>query len=146
MASQNFSELTRFGTVTVLGLVVDLSVAWALAVIFLVSLPMAAAVGFGCGAFLNYLLHGVWTFRSGHGVFSPRRMTLYVIVLAAVLMVRVAGVAILTWIIGDPKGYELPILVAATAASFVVNYVLSKYVVFRASVKAADVPNSTRVK
>ena len=146
MAFQGFSELTRFGTVTVLGLVVDLAVAWALAVMFFVSLPMAAAVGFGCGALLNYLLHGMWTFRSGQGVFSPRRMTLYVIVLTAVLTMRILGVAILTWIIGDPKGYELPILVAATAASFLVNYFLSKYVVFRAAAKAVHVPISRRVK
>lgn len=146
MDFQRFSELARFGTVTVLGLVVDLAVAWVLAVMFFVALPMAAAVGFGCGAFLNYLLHSTWTFRSDSGVFSPRRMTLYVIVLMAVLTVRIASVAILTWIVGDPKGYELPILVAATAASFTVNYFLSKYVVFRGPDEAVHMTISTRIK
>jgi putative flippase GtrA len=124
-------EFARFGTVTVLGLIVDLVVAGTLAVVFLAPLPTAAAVGFGCGALLNYLLHGVWTFRAGPGAFAPRRVALYVIVLTLVLTGRIAGVAVLAWLIGDPKGYELAILSAATAVSFVVNYLLSKYVVFR---------------
>ena len=139
-------ELARFGTVTVLGLILDLAVAWTLAVVFSVPLPLAAAVGFGCGAILNYLLHRVWTFRAGSGAFVPRRVALYVVVLTLVLAVRIAGVAILAWLIGDPKGYELLILVAATAASFGVNYVLSKYIVFRAADKANHVPRSMHVK
>jgi putative flippase GtrA len=126
-------ELTRFGTVTVLGLIVDLAVAWTLAVIFLAPLPLAAAVGFGCGALLNYLLHGMWTFRAGPGASAPRRVVLYVIVTTLVLAVRILGVAILVSVTADPKGYELPILAAATVASFSVNYFLSKYVVFRAT-------------
>ena len=73
-------------------------------------------------------------------------MALYVIVLTLVLTVRIAGVAILVWLIGDPKGYELPILVAATAVSFVVNYVLSKYVVFRAANETEHLPRSMDVK
>ena len=139
-------ELARFGTVTILGLILDLAVAWTLSVVFSVPLPLAAAVGFGCGAILNYLLHRAWTFRAGPGAFVPRRVALYVIVLTSVLTVRIAGVTILAWLIGDPKGYELPILVAATAASFVVNYLLSKYVVFRAADKANHVSRSMHVK
>ncbi len=146
MPFQKCLELARFGTVTVLGLIVDLAVAWVLAVVFSVSLPAAAAVGFGCGALVNYLLHGMWTFRTGQGVFSLRRMTLYVIVLAAVLTVRISGVVMLTWIIGGPEGYELPVLMAATAASFVANYFLSKCVVFRATGNSAYVPTSNGVK
>jgi putative flippase GtrA len=72
-------------------------------------------------------------FGIGPGAFSPRRLALYVIVLTLVLTGRIAGVAVLAWLIGDPKGYELAILSAATAVSFVVNYLLSKYVVFRES-------------
>ena len=124
-------ELVRFGMVTVLGLIVDLSIAWTLAVVFHVPLPAAAAVGFGCGALLNYLLHGMWTFGVAQGTFSARRVASYVIVLAVILTVRIASVAVLTWIIEDPKGYELAVLVGATGVSFVVNYLLSKYVVFR---------------
>ena len=139
-------ELTRFGMVTVLGLVVDLVVAWTFAVVFFVSLPMAAAVGFGCGALLNYLLHRIWTFRGGQEASSHRQLTLYMIVLMVVLTVRIIGVAVLTLIIGDPRGYELPILVAATAASFVVNYFLSKYVVFRNENKSENLPRSMHVK
>lgn len=133
MAAARFFELVRFGAVTVLGLTVDLAIAWALAVVFLLPLPLAAAMGFGFGALLNYLLHGMWTFSIGRDAFSARRFGSYVVVLAIVLSVRIALVAVVTWIIGDPQGYELAILVAATAGSFVVNYFLSKYVVFRAA-------------
>ena len=132
MPVARFLELARFCAVTVLGLIVDLAIAWTLAVVFHLPLPAAAAVGFGCGALLNYLLHGMWTFGIGWGAFSARRIAFYVIVLAVVLTVRIASVAVLTWVIGDPSGYELAILVAAAGVSLLVNYLLSKYVVFRA--------------
>jgi putative flippase GtrA len=124
-------ELVRFGTVTVLGLIVDLTLAWTLAVVFHVPLPMAAAVGFGCGALLNYLLHGLWTFGIGRRAFSGRRLASYGIVLAAVLTVRIASVATLILIFGEASGSEFEILVAATGVSFAANFFLSKYVVFR---------------
>lgn len=133
MTVARFFELVRFGTVTVLGLAVDLAVAWTLAVVFFLPLPLAAAVGFGFGALLNYLLHGMWTFGIGQEAFSARRVASYVVALALVLSVRIAAVAVLTWIIEDPRGYELAVLMAATTFSFVVNYLLSKYVVFRAA-------------
>lgn len=141
-----FFELVRFGTVTVLGLAVDLAIAWTLAVFFYVPLPVAAAMGFACGALLNYLLHGMWTFGVGQGTFSARRVTSYVIVLALVLSVRIASVAVLTWLIEDSKGYELAILVAATGISFFVNYLLSKYVVFRAGNQSEHLPKSIELK
>lgn len=133
ITAAQFFELVRFGTVTVLGLAVDLAVAWTLAVVLFLPLPLAAAVGFGFGALLNYLLHGMWTFSIAHDAFSARRFGSYVVVLPLVLSVRIAVVAVVTWIIGDPQGYELAILLAASAGSFVVNYFLSKYVVFRAA-------------
>jgi putative flippase GtrA len=103
-------------------------------------------VGFGFGALLNYLLHGIWTFGIGWGAFSARRLALYGIVLTVVLSVRIASVAFLSSLIGDPRGYELAILMAATGLSFSVNYVLSKYVVFRAGYQSEHPPRSIGLK
>lgn len=133
-------EFTRFGVVTVAGLVVDLSIAWGLAVFLLVPLPVAAAVGFGCGALSNYLLHIAWTFRSPAATFSYKSMMLYVVSLVAVLAIRVSMVAVLSSVIGVSTGHELGVLLAATGISFVANYFLAKYVVFHARARDRVAP------
>ncbi|PTE19718.1 GtrA family protein, partial [Cereibacter changlensis JA139] len=62
------AELLRFGLVSTLGLGVDLLVAYGLAALLEISLPLAALAGFLAGAALNYALHHLWTFRA-----VPRR-------------------------------------------------------------------------
>jgi hypothetical protein len=94
-------------------LIVDLAVAWTLAVLFYVPLPVAAAVGFGCGAHAELFASSVWTFGAGREHSPPSGCPLWD---------RAHGGAdgayrkrrLPEWLIGDPKGYELAILVAAT--------------------------------
>lgn len=117
------SSLVRFGVVAVAGLAVDLGTAWLLRP--LMALPLAAFFGFCVGAAFNYLLHERWTF--GTRAASARRGSLYLLALLATLGTRVASVALLERT-GLP---DLAVLILATGVSFVVNYLLSRFLVFR---------------
>jgi putative flippase GtrA len=120
------SELVRFFVVTVLGVILDLAIAFALHQWAGVPLWLAAATGFTLAASANYVIHQSWSFRSGP--LSLRRAGLYALVALATLAVRVAIVALLDRML--PGAWPLAILVAGAGGSFCVNFALSKCVVF----------------
>lgn len=120
------SELVRFFAVTVLGVILDLAIAFALHTYAGVPLWLAAATGFTLAASANYVIHQSWSFRSGP--LSLRRAGLYALVALATLAVRVAIVALFERAL--PGAWPLAILVAGAGGSFCVNFVLSKWVVF----------------
>jgi putative flippase GtrA len=120
------SELVRFFVVTVLGVILDLAIAFALHQWAGVPLWLAAATGFTLAASANYVIHQSWSFRSGP--LSLRRAGLYALVALATLAVRVAIVALLDRML--PGAWPLAILVAGAGGSFCVNFALSKWVVF----------------
>ena len=120
------SELVRFFAVTVLGVILDLAIAFALHHWAGVPLWLAAATGFTLAASANYVIHQSWSFRSGP--LSLRRAGLYAVVALATLAVRVAIVALLDRLL--PGAWPLAILVAGAGGSFCVNFALSKWVVF----------------
>lgn len=124
-------DLLRFGIVSVLGLGFDLSTAWGLAEFAGVSLVAAAFLGFMIGAGVNYLLHEIWTFRSATRRLSGRRWLLYLASLAVILLTRITIIALLERLFLTRVGYEFVTLLNATGVSFVVNYILSKNLVFR---------------
>ena len=123
------SSLVRFGAVAVAGLTLDLATAWCLATFAGVPLPFAAAGGICAGAVLNYWLHERWTF--GRGEVSAKRGSLYTLVLLTTLVSRVGSVALLQATLLPGPRHRLPVLVIATGISFVINYLMSRYVVFR---------------
>jgi len=120
------SQLLRFFAVTVLGVILDLAIAFALHQWAGVPLSLAAATGFTLAAAANYVIHQTWSFRTGP--LSARRATLYSAVALVTLAVRVGIVALLERAL--PGAWPLAILVAGACGSFVVNFVLSKWVVF----------------
>ncbi|MBU7578933.1 MAG: GtrA family protein [Porphyrobacter sp.] len=120
------SELIRFLAVTVLGVILDLAIAFALHTYAGAALWLAAAIGFTLAAGANYVIHQTWSFRSGP--LSLRRAALYGAVALLTLAVRVGIVALLDAAL--PAAWPLAILVAGAGGSFVVNFVLSKFVVF----------------
>ncbi|WP_086607037.1 GtrA family protein [Erythrobacter donghaensis] len=122
------SELARFFAVTVLGVILDLAIAFALHAGLGVPLWLAAAIGFTLAASANYVIHQTWSFRSGP--LSARRAGMYALVALATLAVRVGIVALLDRAL--PGVWPLAILVAGAGGSFVVNFALSKFVVFAA--------------
>ena len=120
------NELARFLAVTVLGVILDLAIAFALHTGLGVPLWLAAATGFALAAGVNYVIHQTWSFRSGP--LSVRRAGLYALVALATLGVRVGIVALLDRAL--PGAWPLAILVAGAGGSFCVNFALSKFVVF----------------
>lgn len=124
------SELIRFFAVTVLGVVIDLAIAFALNTGLGMPLWLAAAIGFTLAASLNYVIHQTWSFQSGPRSLSARRAGLYAAVALATLAVRVAIVAMLDRALAG--AYPLAILIAGAGGSFFVNFALSKFVVFAA--------------
>jgi putative flippase GtrA len=120
------NELVRFFAVTVLGVILDLAIAFALHQWAGVPLWLAAATGFALAAAANYVIHQTWSFRSGP--LSLRRAGLYAGVALVTLAVRVGIVALLDRLIAG--AWPLAILVAGAGGSFCVNFVLSKRIVF----------------
>lgn len=121
----------RFGLVSLAGLTVDVGVAWALASISGVPLVFAVVVGFVAGATVNYFLHEFWTFKAMTSKVSAFRGASYLAVVMLTLAARLAIIALI-----DSSGlvatlHKLPTLLIATGFSFFVNYVLSKYFVFK---------------
>lgn len=136
------SAFLRFFLVSLAGLGVDLAIAWMAAAWLGLPLPLAAATGFGVAAAFNYLLHEFWTFRDGARKVSARRGGLYILVLAATLATRVALVALLDWTVFAGTGARMAPLAIAAVLSFLVNYALSRMLVFR----AAPAPRSPELR
>ncbi|PLK22893.1 GtrA family protein [Porphyrobacter sp. TH134] len=124
------TELLRFFTVTVLGVVIDLAIALGLHTGLGVPLWLAAAIGFTLAASANYIIHQTWSFQSGPRSLSARRAGLYAMVALVTLAVRVAIVALLDRVLADDLA--LAILIGGAGGSFFVNFALSKFVVFAA--------------
>ena len=123
-------EFIRFGLVSVMGLAVDLSLAWTLLLLVDWPLIFVSGLGFLAGAMVNYVIHELWTFRHGTKKFSAARMLHYTLVLGLTLTVRLAIVALLSAFFARP-GLEIFILGTAVVISFIVNYVASKFIFSR---------------
>ncbi|MEM7688944.1 MAG: GtrA family protein [Pseudomonadota bacterium] len=122
------SELIRFFAVTVLGVMIDIAIAWALHTYAGVPLWLAATCGFVLAASGNYVLHQIWSFQDGSRQLSAARGAKYGAVALVTLAARIATVAGLerVWEVGWP----LAILIGGAGVSFFVNFSLSKLFVF----------------
>lgn len=121
-------QIFRFGFVAVIGLGVDIGVAWVLVKSLNRPLFMAAIAGFLCGAVLNYGLHELWTFQNSSKRLSVKRLLKYLLGLWFVLAVRLSGISALSLLF---PSHAFPILLVAIALSFCVNYIVSRSLIFR---------------
>lgn len=122
-------EAVRFFLVAVAGLILDFAVAWSAAHFLNLPLWFAAGLGFLVAAGVNYVFHELWTFRNATRQLSSARALRYTLALFAVLVTRIATVAALSAVVGTD--WPLPILIVGAGVSFVVNYLISKYFIFR---------------
>ena len=132
-------EVLRFAIVTVAGLIVDLGTAMLAAEVIGLSLPAGAAMGFFAGALFNYVCHELWTFRVRGGGLSARRAGLYLVSMRVVLGARM-GVAIALSPLAVGRLSTLGVLIAAAGVSFIVNYLLSRLVVYGSRRAASTCP------
>lgn len=124
-------DFVRFLVVTIVGLALDIAVAWTFAVKGGMALPLAAVCGFAAGAAFNYVAHEFWTFGGDKSRLSLRRGFLYLTSVGAVFVVRIVAVDFLENTFSSGPWMELQVLLSAAGISFAVNYVLSKCLVFR---------------
>ena len=122
------NEFARFFAVTVLGVVVDIGVAFALAQLLGMPLWLSITLGFTVAALQNYALHQIWTFQNGLQQLSMARGIKYVGAAITTLLVRIVTASLLASLLQE--GLELVILICATGVSFVVNFAISKTFVF----------------
>lgn len=121
-------QILRFGIVALIGLGVDIGVAWVLVKSLNTPLLVAAIVGFLSGAILNYGLHELWTFQDRSRRLSAKRLFTYLLSLWFVLAVRLGSISILSLLFPD---HAFLILLVAVALSFCANYIVSKSLIFR---------------
>lgn len=120
-------ELIRFFGVSVVGVLIDLSIAYSLATFAGVPLWAAATLGFLVAALVNYATHEIWTFRQGNKTLSITRSLKYLMVSVITLLARIAVVFPLEQALSNSP---LLVLFCATGVSFFVNFALSKFFVF----------------
>lgn len=131
-------QITRFFFVSISGFVIDIMISYALASQLGVPLWLAAASGFTVAALGNYLLHELWTFRRGKGsLLSSERALHYVISACMTLLFRIVMISSLSAAIeGD---FALAILIGTAAVSFLINFFISKFLIFSECKKADGV-------
>lgn len=122
-------ELLRFAIVIVAGLGIDLGTGFCLVNYTNLPLTVGAAAGFFVGAAFNYILHEFWTFRTKEAGLSSKRAVLYLTSSLITLGVRVSVAKILSPL-AVSRLMSFAVLLAAAGASFIVNYVLSRFVVY----------------
>ena len=85
----------------------------------------------------NYLMHEFWTFRAPDSRLSPSRAMLYLGMMAATLGARLSVVRALEPLAGG-RIASLAVLIAAAGVSFIINYLLSRFLVYRRSSRASS--------
>ena len=121
-------QFARFFVVSLLGVCIDVGLAWLLHSIVGVALPLAALIGFSGASTFNYLQHARWTFSGSHR--SLQGFKAYLALQTVIAGLRVGLVA---WFEMVPvlATHPLITLIAATAVTFFVNFALSRAWVFR---------------
>ena len=127
-------ETVRFTLVAIGGVILDLSVAYALAVGFGLPLWLAATASFVVAGLMNYIVHELWTFGVAGGRVSAQRAAQYLSASALTLVARIVMLFLLRAWFGSTA--VLPILIAAAGVSFAVNFAISKYLIFNRKPKA----------
>ena len=127
------SEVARFGVVTGLSLGLDLAVAWSLRTLIGANLVLCVGTGFLAGASFNYVVHELWTFAAASGRLSLRRWAMYVGAMSFVLALRLLTILALGSLVPGQVDETIQVLLIASAISFTVNFLVSRFLIFRAS-------------
>lgn len=125
-------EFIRFLTVTVIGVSLDISISWILTTIIDIPLLGASTCGFLTASITNYYLHEFWTFQSKTYNSSSLRIIKYLFLQILTLASRLVAILYLENIFYD-KNNQLFILIMAAGISFSVNYIISKFFLFKKS-------------
>lgn len=123
-------EFNRYGLIVGVGLGLDLVVANLLHSLFGVSLEFAAAIGVVCGGVWNYIFLNAWAFAGPKNSSGVSRAGRFILATALTMLARSGCVWLLANIL-IPASPGIMILIMAVVFSFILNFLLSKYWVFR---------------
>lgn len=126
-------SLARFLAVAVAGLGVDAAATFLVRLGIGLSLTASGAIGYLAGAIVVFMAHEFWTFpdadKSLRGL--PRRLLLYAASQGLGFVVRVAALAGLGIALAVAPFSDILVFCGAVALSFVVNFLVSRFVVFK---------------
>ena len=130
LANHHARETIRFFLISMTGLGLDIGIAWALIVFGGAPDSIAALVGFSVATVINYFGHQFWTFPDGERRASLRRFMAYAGVVLLALAVRLITLDLIGPLLPG-TGLAVPIrLGLAAVASFLVSFLMSKFLVF----------------
>ncbi|WP_412538309.1 GtrA family protein [Longispora sp. K20-0274] len=115
----------RYVLVGAVSFAIDASLLYVLHVLFGVWLPLATGLAFGSSVLFNFALNRLWSFGARRTV--GRHFVRYAFLVAANWVLTLSLVPAITWA-------GVPLLVAkagCTATLFAVNYVVSRYWIYR---------------
>lgn len=112
----------KYFVVIVVGLALDIALAWTLEAVAGFPLVVCSAAGFLTAVAANYILFEYWVFDAHR--FSLRRFALSYASSLGALAVRLAAISVFALVPWDSSVAVLGKLVAAAGVSFVVNYIL----------------------
>ncbi len=116
------STLARYGTVVVVGYIVELAIALILSRLVGLRLESSAALSFLTALAVNYALFEFWVFSRHTSTFSASRLLQTIISAGAALCVRVCTIWLVGKILGDTIPEVVLTILLGAAASMVVNY------------------------
>ena len=124
------SDGARYVVVAGLAACLDLGVAWSAAATLGIALPIATGIGVITGGVFAYFLLEFWVYRRAESAFSWPRLSAMLAVIVSTLVLRSGTVALLALWFPHPMA-EGPILIAAFALTFSLNFIFSRSVIFR---------------
>lgn len=125
-------QILRFYAVLCLGLIIDVTIALFLFKIVFFKFSFALCLGFLSGTLSNYLLTRFWVFRS----FEQKLINsfyIYALVAILILFIRILSSHILLLSDFFIDRYLL-VLIISVGLSSIINFILSKYVLFNSQV------------
>lgn len=115
-------EALRYFVAVLLGLCVDVGLAWALSHVPGVPLLFCAAIGFLAGVAANYVLFEMWVFATCRLTWA--RLGKAYLAAQGALLVRLVSVWLLALLLPPMLQRQLAVLVIAAGLSFTVNFAL----------------------
>lgn len=133
LRGRDMTEILRFLSVALGGLMLDLGVASFLVLAMEFSDPAAAACGLFAGMVFNYFCHLRWTFRDHERSASLGHFGRFALGVGVTLVVRVALLETMARLGAQDYLHPTLRLGIAAAASFILSYAISRKFVFTAS-------------
>lgn len=128
---------SQFVLVSGVGFLVDIAIALLLRNVLGLPLWLAAAISFYAVACLNYLAFEYWVFRREGRALSMRRLLGVLGASSVAAVSRIATILALTPLalaqIAEPIARDIALLVAGAGISILVNFCVTKWLVFRPS-------------